>query len=234
MPMPYTLVRSNRRTLALVVDPAGTLIARAPKRMSLRDIEAFVALKERWILKKQAAAKEREQSGQTPKLTEGVAIPFLGQTLILRIAEVPFAFSYAGTLLLPRKDSLSKSLLQWFRAVGEREWLPRVRHWERETGLRCQSVHFSTARTRWGSMTAQGALRLNLALMLCPPPVIDYVMVHELAHSKHHNHSPDFWALVEKLMPEFREHRNWLKRNNHLIRLLYPQDQTALQEGGPQ
>ncbi len=77
--------------------------------------------------------------------------------------------------------------------------------------VRCQ-------RTKWGSCTSQGNLNFNCLLMLCPPEVLDYIVVHELCHRKELNHSPRFWAEVERVMPDYKQHRDWLKQNgNRLI-----------------
>ena len=217
MPLPYTLVRSNRRTLALVVDRIGALIARAPRRMALREIEALIAEKERWILEKQAMAQKRMNN--VAVLAEGQEIPFGNQTLILCRANIPFSFAYHGMLLLPAGVPLSQSLSVWLRFRAEALLLPRVAEWESFTGLHAQKTCFSTAQTRWGSMTSEGVLRLNTALVLCPSAIVDYVILHELVHRKHLNHSPAFWKAVEDYMPDYRVRRAWLKQNNHLIRL---------------
>lgn len=222
MSMPYTLIRTSRRTLALVIDSSGSLIVRAPRRMPLREIEAFITLKEHWILKKKESAQERSKQQTTQALHEASTLSVGGEALTVSAADVSFAFVYHGTLLLPSAQPLHKALTTWLLGRAEVLLTPLVAAQEARTGLHAMSLHFSSARTRWGSMNAAGAMRLNIALLLCPTEIIDYVIVHELAHLRHPNHSSTFWALVEQLMPDYRQQRAWLKRNQHLIQWLHP------------
>ncbi len=222
MPVPYVLIRSGRRTLALTVGPAGELTVRAPQRMPLRDIERFMAEKRRWIEEKQRLAREKAEQASPLALGPGQELPFGNGALVLCPARVPFAFAYHGFLLTPGHRPLLPALRAFVLEQAEK-WLPqRVGQWQQQTGVRVNSLHFSTARTRWGSMSGKGDLRLNMALMLCPTPIADYVIVHELAHIRHLNHSPAFWKQVEAWMPDYRGRRGWLKQNSALIRLLQP------------
>jgi hypothetical protein len=83
-----------------------------------------------------------------------------------------------------------------------------------------KTLRLTHAKGRWGSMSTRGTLSLNRALLMCPPDVIDYVIVHELCHIAHPNHSPAFWALVERYLPDYRVKRDWLKTNTSLIAVL--------------
>lgn len=222
MTIPYVLIRSDRRTLSLVVERSGGLTVRAPRRMPLRQIEGFIAEKQQWIQAKQSAAKERTTQAAAESPQDGKPFPYGGDMLTLRLANVPFAFRYGGTLLLPASRPLLSTLSAWLRDQAEERLLPRVRFWEQQTRSRVHGIHFSSARTRWGSMSSKGELRLNTALLLCPQSVADYVILHELAHLRQMNHSPVFWRQVEEWMPDYREKRAWLKQHNHLTAFLQP------------
>lgn len=89
----------------------------------------------------------------------------------------------------------------------------RVSFFADEMQLAFGKVYIKHQKTRWGSCSGKGNLNFNCLLMLCPLEVIDYVIIHELCHIKHHNHSKDFWDEVEKYMPEYKTHRKWLKEN---------------------
>ena len=218
MALPYTLTRSKRRTLALVVGHDGSLTARAPLRMPLRDIEAFIAQKEAWILKNQN--RRREQALQVPRLESGASLPFCTGALTICSGKVPFPFAYHGALLLPQNPPFSASLCKWLRCEGEALLRPRVSLWENITGISKNKLLFSTAKTRWGSMNSRGEMRLNLALLLCSWDLIDYVIVHELCHRRHPNHSASFWQELASHMPDYSAKRARLKENNALIHLL--------------
>jgi hypothetical protein len=86
-------------------------------------------------------------------------------------------------------------------------------------GFQFQRLAVNGARTRWGSCGIRGSLNFTWRLIMAPEPVIDYVIVHELAHLRVRNHSSQFWDLLEKLMPEYRQARAWLKQNGHLLEL---------------
>ncbi len=221
MSIPYTLVRSNRHTLALVVDASGALVARAPQRMPLRDIEAFIAGKQRWIAEKQAMAQKRAAQRPACSLADGQTLPFLGETLLVRRVEVPTAMAFHGVLLLPRNIPAEASLQAWLLSQAQLRLPPLVASKAAQLGLSPSSLHFSAARSRWGSMNSRRQMRLNLALLLCPLPVVEYVIVHELAHIPHPNHSAAFWSLVAQWLPDSPQRRAWLKQNNHLIGFLY-------------
>ena len=94
---------------------------------------------------------------------------------------------------------------------------PRVKAWAAKIGVTYGRITIRNQKTRWGSCSAQGNLNFNCALMLCPEAIIDYVIVHELCHRKELNHSPRFWAEVEKVMPDYRQRRKWLKTEGQVL-----------------
>ena len=94
----------------------------------------------------------------------------------------------------------------------------RLQYYAPLVGVSYGRVTFRCQKTKWGSCSSQGNLNFNCLLMLCPPEVLDYIVVHELCHRKELNHSPRFWAEVERVMPDYRKHRDWLKAyGNQLI-----------------
>jgi hypothetical protein len=92
-----------------------------------------------------------------------------------------------------------------------------VVHYARLYNFHYQKIRLSSARTRWGSCSARGTLSFTWRLIMSPPEIIDYVVIHELAHTIHHNHSPQFWGLVGSILPDYAEKRKWLKHNSHLF-----------------
>ncbi|MCL1854567.1 MAG: M48 family metallopeptidase [Clostridia bacterium] len=215
---PYTLVRSNRRTLSLVVERNGSLVARAPRRMPTADIEAFIAKKSQWIVQKQALQRARDASA--PTLADGGLLPFRGGSLILRLAEVRVAAEDHGTLLIPHRSPPHKALKAWLLGQAQALLPPLVARQGETMELQPSALRFSTPRTRWGSMNSKGVMMLNAALLLCPPSLAEYVIIHELAHLRQPNHSPAFWSLVERWAPDYRERRNWLKQHQGVLRIL--------------
>ena len=112
----------------------------------------------------------------------------------------------AAPVLTPEEiRRLADEALQWFP--------PRVRQRAARMGVRIGRITIRNQRTRWGSCTSKGNLNFNCLLMLCPGSVREYVIVHELCHRLEMNHSPRFWAEVEKQLPDYRQQRKWLKDN---------------------
>ena len=174
--IPYTLVRSSRKTISIVIRPNGEVEVRCPKHCSRREAEQFLASKEVWL------RKHLEVIGQRQKL------PMLSEAERKALAE-------QASGILPAK----------------------VRHFAQLIGVSCGRITIRSQRTRWGSCSAKGNLSFNCLLMLCPEPVQDYVVIHELCHRKEMNHSALFWAEVEKILPDYPIRRKWLKEHGSEI-----------------
>ncbi|NLO84305.1 MAG: M48 family metallopeptidase [Clostridiales bacterium] len=226
MKIPYQLIRSDRRTLSLTINEQGALIARSPQRMSIRDIERFIHQKENWIAQKQALVRTRRQAHTSfDPITSGF-FPYLGKPLPIRYAAIPFVIQYQGTLLVPNTGDPKSHLLAWLKAQSPILLAPIIHTWSEQMQLAPSSVAYTTAKKRWGSMSSKHALRLNTALLCCDPSLIDYVVVHELAHIRHPNHSPAFHAHVQRYLPDHHSRRQRLKSLGYLTTLLQPTPQS--------
>lgn len=217
--MRYELTRSNRKTLALTLTREGVLIARAPLRMPLAQIEAFIAEKQGWVEKTRARLAALPPQ-QALTLADGAMLPYLGDTLTLARAPVSRVAALDGRLLVPLATTDLAPVCRWVEAQARQMLAARVKSLAPALGLHPKTLRLSSAKGRWGSMSTRGTLSLNRSLLLCPPDIIDYVIVHELCHIAHPNHSPAFWALVERHMPDYRARRAWLKAHNALIAVL--------------
>lgn len=222
MTEPYQLIRSDRRTLSVSISGEGALIVRAPRRMPLREIEAFLLEKRGWIEEKQALARSRAVEPFVPE--DGARLPWLGGTLTVRLCRVPMAIDFHGFLLIPVRGAVREHILAWRKTRAREALVPRVQFWAEKTGLTPSSLSFGTARTRWGSMSRSGAMRLNLALLHCPMELIDYVIVHELTHLLEMNHSPAFHARVRAVLPDADARRARLKALSGMTSLLDQRD----------
>ena len=226
MNIPFQLIRSNRRTLSLTINEQGALIARSPQRMPIRDIEQFIHQKEAWIVQKQALVHTRRQARiSLDPITSGV-FPYLGNSLPVRYAALPFVIQYQGTLLIPSTGDPKAHLRAWLKAQSPLVLAPILHHWSGQMHLTPSSVAYTTAKRRWGSMSSKRALRLNAALLCCDRGLIEYVIVHELAHIHHPNHSPAFHAHVQRYLPDQQSRRQRLKSLGYLTTLLQPTPQS--------
>lgn len=216
----YELRRSNRRTLALTLDRQGRLIAHAPLRMPLRTIEAFILEKQDWIARKRQELSAAESRTDGFSLREGGCIPYLGGELRLSYDSVRRAEVQKGVLVLPRTGSPAQQVLNWLAEQARRELPSYVEKWSKRMNVYPTALSFGYAKARYGSMTSDGRMRLNMALMHFPPQYIDYVVVHELAHRVHPDHSPAFHAYVESMLPGAGQLRKEMKNLSGYLTLL--------------
>ena len=212
--------RSNRRTLALTLDRQGRLIAHAPLRMPLRTIEAFILEKQDWIARKrqELSAAGSRMSGFS--LEEGGCIPYLGGRVRISYDSVRRATMQDGVLTLPRTGRPAQQVLNWLAEQARRELPSYVEKWSKRMNVYPTALSFGYAKARYGSMTSDGRMRLNMALMHFPPQYIDYVVVHELAHRVHPDHSPAFHAYVESMLPGAGQLRKEMKTLSGYLTLL--------------
>ncbi len=213
------IIRSKRRTLALQVAKDATLIIRAPERMALLFIEKFVERCKPWIEKKQEAA--RALMTAAPQFTEGEEFLYLGQKYKLAVTpEAVSALSFDGArfnLHPVAQPNASGHFTDWYKRHAKEVLKQRIAYYSGVSGLKHAGFKINGAATRWGSCSPGGSLNFCWRLVMAPLSVIDYVVVHELAHTVHLNHSARFWAKVEKIMPDYRHAKAWLRKNEHLL-----------------
>ena len=184
--MKVTVIRSNRKTVAIQVNSDLSVTVRAPRSASEKDIEEILKKKEVWISKhieKIKETKERFEAEPTEKLTREKVIALAEEAL---------------------------------KVIPE-----RVEYFAKVIGVTYGKITIRNQKTRWGSCSSKGNLNFNCLLMLAPPEVLDYVVVHELCHRKQMNHSKAFWLEVEKVLPDYKEARKWLKEEGSRMITLF-------------
>jgi predicted metal-dependent hydrolase len=217
------IIRSRRRSIGLEISGNAHLIVRAPLLVSTRQINRIVIEKKIWILRKQQEARKRLAQISQKKYIPGEKFLFLGNEYPLILAQgqgIPFL--YRENKFHITSESLSEareSFEVWYRKQAMEIFTDRISLYHRLSGIRCRQLTISNARKRWGSCSTRGNLYLNWRLIMAPLKVIDYVVVHELVHIRENNHSRAFWNRVEQLIPNYREQRNWLKHQGHLLNL---------------
>lgn len=222
--IPYRLVRARRRTLAIHILPDGSVEVRAPMQMAESRIRQFVAEKRGWITKKQGETLERQRLRRETRLSPGDSVVLLDRPYRLETAapgEVPGLAG--GRILLPEnpgKEETAAVLEDVCRRLG-RDYFPRrVAELAEKWGFSFQSVSVTRARTRWGSCSGKDSLCFSLRLCWAGIQGVDYVILHELAHTQVRNHSPRFWALVADRMPDYRQREAELRELHRRLYLL--------------
>ena len=212
------IVRSRRRTLALEITPQARLIVRAPLSMSETAIKHFVARKKVWIQKHQIKARIKHEKISPKQFVDGEEFLYLGRPLHFCLSERK-SIALTDVLEFP-KDFMPQArflLVKWYRKKALETFSQRVRLCAQWNKLEYVSVRISNAKKRLGSCASGGRLSFSWRLVMAPLDVIDYVVAHELAHLLVMNHSKRFWHKVNRIFPEYRQSRQWLKDNAHLL-----------------
>ena len=208
---PDEIIRSHRKTLSISIDPFGRVVVRAPRTCKEERIFAFLEEKETWILRKKA---EREGAGirlPSEKL-DGESVLLFGENYTLRLWEYGNVYLNVEEkqLFLPNQDT-KKKLVNFLKKEAKLLFLEYVDRYAERMGTAYKKLSITGARTRWGSCSFDDSLHFSFRLLYAPKEMIEYVVVHELAHTKHKNHSPLFWAEVGKYIPDYKKRRKWLK-----------------------
>jgi len=224
----YRLERAKRRTVGFVVSANG-LSVRAPGWLPVAQIEAALAEKAAWIVRKLAEAEGRRDRQETRRIVwaDGTGFSLRGEAVVVRLGARRGASGLqpAGDggpaslwLAVPvdaTPDQIGAAVRAWMLREARQDFTARLERHAGPMGVRWSSLALTNARTRWGSASASGAIRLHWRLMLFRPEVIDYVVVHELAHLRHMDHSPRFWAVVASVLPDYQALRAELRADDN-------------------
>jgi predicted metal-dependent hydrolase len=220
-PVAYSLRRARRRSIGFSVAAEGLSVA-APRWVTIGEIERALQAKADWILRKLVEQRERERRLQAAAVVwgDGCSLPYLGEPMTVRLApglagrarfddesrHLHLALTHAaGT------DELRAAVQSWLQRQARGHFEQRCQHYAAALGVSYTRLSLSSAQTRWGSANANGAIRLNWRLIHFAPPVIDYVVAHELAHLREMNHSARFWAVVRSVVPDYEQARRQLR-----------------------
>ena len=222
----YLLKRATRRTIGFVVGPRGLAVS-APRWVSQPQIDSAVQMKADWILRKLAEQGQRlvQQDAARIDWCDGLRLPYLGAELVVRTrgglartvlqtAQPLLGHPATLHLSLPENanpDQIRDTVQRWLQQQARALFEARIAHHAAAMGVQVTRLRLSSARTRWGSASSDGSVRLNWRLIHFPLATLDYVVVHELAHLHEMNHSPAFWAIVRAVMPDYEQRRRTLK-----------------------
>lgn len=213
----YQVRRSERASKVRIDVGLDGIVVVLPQK---EDVEAETVLQENaaWVLRQRDKyARYRAQMPER-RFEEGETFPVLGKERTLRIGETLFSHVTDGGIHLAQEKvddtSIREELERLYREEARRHFTARADHLADEMGIRYEQLQIRNQKTRWGSYSPHtGTLSLNFRLLMAPVDVIDYVIVHELAHAEHPNHGPRFWRLVEQYASDYESKNKWLKEN---------------------
>jgi predicted metal-dependent hydrolase len=211
--IPYNLVRSKRRTLALVVREDATLEVRAPHGYSVAQIENFIIEKRAWILRKCAEMRTRAPKKER-HFCEGEYFPYLGRDYPMLFSPTAKEIYVGQVLVVPRRYAKNprRAIERWYRNEADRIISARVSDLARKFGYRYSMIKINSAKRRWGSCNSMKSLAFSYRLVMAHRDLIDFVILHELCHTVHHNHSVSFYKELSLVLPDHRERQLRLKR----------------------
>lgn len=207
---------SRRKTLGLTVDRAGELVVHSPITASEAELHNWVKQKLLWVHRKLLRKEEYSQGINRLEVVSGESIAYLGQNYRLKIVKkqsVPLRFD-GQWFSLRERDRLEapKHFQIWYQDTGT-EWLnERVRVWEPKAGIVASKITVGDLGFRWGSCGKNGVLFFNWRLLQLPVRLVDYVITHELVHLREHNHTPEFWRILGRVIPDWKERKEELSR----------------------
>ena len=210
------LIRSRRRSISLEITRDAQLVVRIPKYASLSDVKRFILEKRGWIEKKIAEAGEKINKHTPKKFVSGEKFYYLGEKYILKSTKGQSTkLEFNNGFFISENDlPYAKNIfIKWYKRQSKINIPKRVRWYANLHKLDYKKIRITSASRRWGSCTIQGNLNFTWKLVLLPIKVLDYVVVHELAHLLQHNHSKKFWSEVERMLPDYKERRKWLRKN---------------------
>lgn len=226
--IPYEVRRSGRAARKRIEVSPGQVVVIVPEGSPEEDVERFVQTKRRWLHDKTeeiAEEVERLRAATPEGFHSGAKILFRGRYLRLRVrtadVERPtISYRTGFHVELPEgwgrgdaEPTVRKLVEGWLETRMTRDAWQVVRRRGAPHGLEPRAVQVKDQRTLWGSCGRDRVIRLDRKLSRVPKPVFEYVMVHELCHLQHRDHSPQFWELVKRLLPDYQERKDWLERH---------------------
>ncbi len=218
------IIYSKRKTISLEICDDATLIIRAPLSVTDDALKKVIEKHLKWLKKKKQEALSRNLDYVQKEFISGEKFLFLGMAYPLKIVtnnglEEALIFSNETFLLAESVTDRKKAFISWYKKKAYQIFSERVRKYSSQYGLCFDKVKVSNANRRWGSCSTLGNLSFSWRLVMAPLEIIDYVVIHELAHLLERNHSKDFWSKVSMFMPDYKIHKNWIHKNGYRLKI---------------
>ncbi|MGO1247308.1 MAG: M48 family metallopeptidase [Oceanisphaera sp.] len=216
--------RTTRRKSADIRVEEGAVSVVVPERTPVERIDQLLLAKRAWVLEK--LALQRAITPTSDKhFVSGEAFPYLGRNYRLKVTTGVFQpvklLQGRLTLQVPasrqQPHMIRNALIRWYKHQAGLKIRQKVRRYAPLVGVEPISVTIKSFKSRWGSCTSDGKLEFNWRILLAPNRMVDYIVIHELCHLIHHDHSPDFWREVSRVMPDYQACRDWLKINSEKL-----------------
>jgi len=217
----YALTRSRRKTASLHIERDGTVSLIVPEDLPLEKVEEVLEAKRLWIYKGLAEWRDRNVARTHREFVNGEGFLYLGRSYRLSLVEeqkAPLMLKDGRFLLKTAQPgapapSPVEIFKEFYRAKGREKVADRVAFYEPKLGVTAKAVRVMELGHRWASCSQSGAVNFHWKCMMAPLKILDYIVVHELAHLRHARHTKDFWNSVDRVLPDYGERREWLRGN---------------------
>lgn len=223
MQLDYKVIYSNRRRLQISVERDKSVVVRAPEGTSTEKIESAIEKKKLWIYEKTRHPQKYQEAKKKREYISGTSILYLGKEYKLDFVDEDFdGVKFDGRFYISTNAALfaEQFLQEWFVEEARKIITPKVESYAQTLGVNYNQILISNLKYRWGSCTPKDNLNYNWRLVKAPVSVIDYVIVHELAHLLEPNHTKRFWTIISVQLPHFLKSKDWLKYNGRLLESL--------------
>lgn len=234
--IPYEERKSSRsKRISIRIGPERVRVT-APNRATKREIREFVKLNQDWIynnwIKIQEKHQERLLKAPHRLYQDGETLPLLGQGVqlhILKVNQKTMTLRYLKeekriNIQFPEfvapedeREATQGILQKWFKLKAREVFQSKLDQWSIRMGVNYKEFRLKEQKTRWGSCSSKGNINLNWRAVMAPESVVDYLVIHELAHLKHMDHSSAFWDFVSRYCPDYADCRHWLKVNGESL-----------------
>lgn len=218
----YTLVRSNRKSVSLRIKNDGSVEVRCPLHVQQSEVDNFVLQQQNWIEKHAADIKLKNKKRNSFTVEIGSSLRLLGKIYPLEGISTDKAGFNGEYFYVPNnlpEDEIKPLVIEIYKNIATSSLKYKVKKFSSLMGVEPIAVKINSAHTRWGSCSAKNSINFSWLLIMAHEACVDYVVVHELAHILHHNHSKDFWSVVGKMLPDYKQREKHLKELQEIISL---------------
>lgn len=216
----YRIIRSKRKSVAIHLCD-GQVEVRTPQRIDTAWVQRFVESKSDWI--NTQLARQLKNKSEQYRMIDGETVTFLGRELQLhlRLAARNNVHIEAGKLCVEGRiespENALKLLHSWLKDQARAYMIPRAEAYADRLGVEnnLQQIRFRKTRSKWGHCSSKGIIQFNELIMLAPAEVVEYLIVHEVCHLVHMDHSSQYWKLVASHCPDYKFQKKWLAENGH-------------------
>lgn len=225
----YKIIRKHRKTIGIKITDKGEVIITSPFGVSEETIKNIIKKKQKWITDRIELIKQADFA-YNRAFEDGKRLLFLGKELKLEIIKVNRPICHAkienekvrvfiNLSNMKSDETVSSAIINLYRKEAAILFKERTDIYSRILGVSPRRIFIKDQKTLWGSCSSKGNVNYNYRIIMAPIDIIDYIVVHELCHLIHMNHSKEYWDTVKSILPDYKRRRTWLKDNGHVLRI---------------